>query len=631
MKKCRVTFQPFTQSVEVEEGLTLSEAARKAGIFINNLCGGEGVCGECRVRIVKGGFEQDKSASSFFSREEIEEGNALACRIKVHDDLQVEVFPESLLDEGHIMTGDSLDVLVSGEAPRFLHKPLARKVFLELQAPTLEDNISDLERVSRELRRRIGRYSFDISLQCLKKLSMLLRDNGWKATVTVLSEGQGYRILEVEGQDTTKRQYGVAVDVGTTTVVGQLVDLRSGRILGVEGTQNMQTRYGEDVISRIIFACRKDGSGLHLLQAEVVKNINGLIESLAGVEGITREEISIITASGNTTMSHLLLGLTPGSIRMEPYVPTADVYPRVIAADTGVRIHPQGVMETLPGVASYVGGDIVAGVISSGIAEKEALQGIIDIGTNGEIAIGNSDWLVCCSASAGPSFEGGGTTCGMRATRGAIESVKIEDGKVTYQTIGNAAPRGICGSGLIDCIYELVKNRIIGYDGKFDRYLDDPRLSITEGIPAYAIAEAGETESGEVLSITEPDIDNLIKSKGSVFAALKALVDYMGLSFDMLDTFYVAGGFGSHLNIHKAVGIGLLPDIPEERIRFIGNSSLAGARMALISESAFEKCKAVAKSMTNVELSSFQPYMNEYVASLFLPHTDRKLFPSVEY
>ncbi|MFO7783634.1 MAG: ASKHA domain-containing protein [Thermodesulfobacteriota bacterium] len=640
MKKFRVTFLPFDRSVEVEEGLTVAEAAQKADVYINNLCGGEGVCGECRVRIVEGTATQDENASAFFSSRELEEGYVLACQTGIHDDLSVEISAESMLDEEQIMTGETREEVVQGEdvvvredpsAKVYPFKPLARKVYLELPLPTLEDNISDIERVSRQLRRRIGWHSYDISIQCLRNLSDLLRDNDWKVTFTVVHQGRGYKIQKVEALDTTNRHYGLAVDVGTTTVVAQLVDLRTGRVLGVEGTHNMQAQYGEDVISRMIFACRKDRSGLHPLQEAVVRNINELIDTLVKREGIEREEIFAVIAAGNTTMSHLLLGLTPCAIRMEPYVPTADFYPQILASEIGVRVHPQGILETLPSVASYVGGDIVAGVISSGIAEQEEVQGIIDIGTNGEIAIGNSDWLVCCSASAGPSFEGGGTTCGMRATRGAIEKVKIEDGRLSYQTIGNAAPRGICGSGLIDCIYELVKNRIIGYEGKFDQKRVDPRLLISDDIPGYLIASADESESGEPIVITESDIDNLMKSKGSVFAAIKSLVDYIGLSFDMLDTFYVAGGFGSYLDVHKAIAIGLLPDIAEERIRFIGNSSLTGARMALIYEEAFEKSRSVAKSMTNIELSNYQPYMDEYMAALFLPHTDRKLFPSVDY
>jgi len=259
------------------------------------------------------------------------------------------------------------------------------------------------------------------------------------------------------------------------------------------------------------------------------------------------------------------------------------------------------------------------------------VRGLIDIGTNGEIAIGNNEWLVCCSASAGPAFEGGGTRCGMRATRGAIEKVEILDGKVKYETIGNATPRGVCGTGLIDCIYELVKNGIIGADGKFNRELEDSRLTSEDEIPQYVIAQPEETETRNPIVITESDIDNLIKSKGAVFAAIKSLVDYIGLPIDQLDTFYVAGGFGNYLNISKAIAIGLLPDIPQEKIKFIGNSSLTGARLALLSESAFEKCVNISRSMTNIELSNYQPFMDEYVAALFLPHTDRKLFPSVKY
>jgi len=640
MQKRRVTFLPYDISVEVDEGITLAEAAQSAGVYVNNLCGGEGVCGECRLKVLNGNVEQGENASLFFSEDELAQGYVLACQTKVRDDLRVEVPPESMLEDEKIMTGEAgvevelgEDVVVREEKGPTVYplKPLVRKIFLELPEPTLEDNITDIERVSRELRRRIGWHSYEISFECLGNLSNLLRDHRWRVTVSVVRYGKGYRIQKIEPGDTTSRHYGVAVDVGTTTVVTQLVDLRTGRVLGVEGSHNQQAQYGEDVISRIIYACRKGGEGTVPLQKAVVKNINELIGKLADKQGISRGDILAAVVSGNTTMSHLLLGLTPCSIRLEPYVPTADVYPQILASEVGIEIHPRGVLNTLPSVSSYVGGDIVAGVISSGIADQEGIQGLIDIGTNGEIAIGNSEWLVCCSASAGPSFEGGGTRCGMRATRGAIEKVRIEDGKVLFDTIGNAAPRGICGSGLIDCIYELVRNRIIGYDGKFDRDLKDPRLTYEDGIPQYVVAAAEETHTGDPLVITESDIDNLMKSKGSVYAAIKSLVDYTGLTFDLLDTFYVAGGFGSFLNIRKAIAIGLLPDIAVEKIKFIGNSSLTGSRMALVHEEAYVKCLNVSKSMTNIELSNYQPYMDEYVASLFLPHTDRKLFPSVDY
>lgn len=624
MKRHTITFQPGTRSALVEDGTTIAEAARRAGTLINNLCGGEGVCGRCRVRVIRGPAEADAQSRAFFSEDELAQGYVLACQTQVRGDLEIVIPPESGAEEAQIMTGGAV-----GEESGQELKPLARKIYLELPLPTLEDNIADIERISRELRRKIGWREFDIGLHCLRRLSELLRGNDWKVTAGVVRCGNRCRIQRIEPRDTTSRNFGVAVDVGTTTVVAQLVDLNTGAVLGSEGSLNRQASYGEDVISRMIYACGK--GGLHPLHEAVVANINELIEKLLSARGISPEDVSAVVAAGNTTMSHFLLGLAPCSIRLEPYVPTADLYPQILAREIGLRLNDFCILETIPGVASYVGGDIVAGVMSCGMADREEVAVLIDIGTNGEIAIGNSSWLVCCSASAGPAFEGGGTQCGMRATRGAIEKILLRDGQVTFQTIGNAAPRGICGSGLIDAVYELVRNGIIGADGKFNLARGDARVSVEDNVPRFAIALKGETETGEPIVITESDIANLMKSKGAVFAAIKSLTDYIGVGFDEIATFYVAGGFGSFLDIPKAVAIGLLPDIPRERIRFIGNSSLTGARKALLSEDAFEKCVTVSRSMTNIELSAYQPFMDEYVAALFLPHTDRKLFPSVTY
>jgi uncharacterized 2Fe-2S/4Fe-4S cluster protein (DUF4445 family) len=624
MKKHQIIFLPDEKSVEVDEDTTIAAAAQEAGVHINNLCGGQGVCGECRVLISKGDAAADEKASTFFSGEEIEKGFVLACQTTIHDDLEVLIPPDSRLEEAQIMTGEGTEA--SGRSDS---QPLVRKIYLELPAPTLEDNISDIERVSRALRKKLGWHSYEISLYCLQQLSDNLRDHDWKVTAAIVKDKKSYRIIRIDPLDTTTRNFGIALDIGTTTVVAQLVDIDSGRVMGVEGTHNLQAGFGEDVISRMIYACGKDG--LHPLQEAVIQNINQLIEKLTQEKKIPLEEINAIVAAGNTTMSHFLLGLTPCSIRLDPYVPTADVYPQILAKEIGIQINPNGILETIPSVASYVGGDIVAGVMACGIADHPEVRGLIDIGTNGEIAIGNNEWLVCCSASAGPAFEGGGTRCGMRAIRGAIEKVKISNGALTYQTIGNAPPIGICGSGLIDCIYELVKNGIIGADGKFHRDLKDDRLTYEDEVPQYIIASPDETETDGAIVISEPDIDNLIKSKGAVFAAIKSLMDYIGLDFDKIATLYVAGGFGSFLNISKAVAIGLLPDIPQEKIEFIGNSSLTGARVCLLSETALERSLNISRSMTNIELSHHQPFMDEYVAALFLPHTDQKLFPSVSF
>lgn len=624
MSEYTVHFLPADESVKVSEGATIAEAAQAADVFITNLCGGEGVCGKCRVQVTRGRAEAEEHAKGFFSQDQIMKGYVLACQTEIHDDLEIVIPPESRMDKSKIMTGGESQAL--GDLKL---NPLVKNIFLVLSPPSPEDNVPDVERISRELRKLLGWHLFDIPLDCLQTLSEKLRENDWKVTVTVSRHGENYRILRIDPSDTAVTHYGLAVDVGTTTVVAQLLDLNTGEMLGAEGCHNKQASFGEDVISRVIFACGR--GGLDPVQQAVIKNINTLISKLVKTHNISEEDIDIIVAAGNTTMSHFLLGLTPCSIRLDPYVPTTDEFPQIRASEIGIRINPRGILETVPCVASYVGGDIVAGVLASGLSEGEAVKCLIDIGTNGEIAIGNQDWLVCCSASAGPAFEGGGTRCGMRATDGAIEKVVIDDAGLHYETIGEKKARGICGSGLIDCIYELVRNHIIGQDGKFHREREDARLLIEDGIPAYVIARADESETGADVVITESDIDNLIKSKGAVFAAIKSLMDYIGLGFEVIETLYVAGGFGSFLNIPKAVAIGLLPDIPLEKIKFIGNSSLTGARACLLSEEAFENCLNISRSMTNIELSTHQPFTDEYIAALFLPHTNGKLFPSVSY
>jgi uncharacterized 2Fe-2S/4Fe-4S cluster protein (DUF4445 family) len=637
MGKYRVTFLPDQKEVEVEAGTTLLQAFEQAGIQLNTLCGGEGLCGECRLQVVDGKARADKNAIGFFSKDELKKGFVLACQTKVEDDLQVNVPAKSRAGETQIIT-EGTAIAYSEPEKVVLHKrpydpaaffqPLVSKVYLELPEPTLADNTADIERVTRELRKKIGRDSYEVSLACLQNLAEKLRRYDWKVTATVAWHNGLGRILSIEGDDTTGRHYGLAVDVGTTTVVMQLIDLATGKVIGVEGSHNLQARYGEDVISRMVFACGR--GSLEQVHKAIITNINNLLGTLSRNKKVDKNDITAIVAAGNTTMSHFLLKLMPCNIRLEPYVPTAMVYPQVMARELGIDINPQGVLEVMPGVASYVGGDIVAGILACGLADKPEIKCLIDVGTNGEIVIGNNEWIVCCSASAGPAFEGGGSRCGMRAARGAIQKVQIHDGQVTYETIGKAKPRGICGSGLIDTIYELVRNGIIGPEGKFDTSRKDKRL-LEEDDARYILAFPEEADSGEAVSISESEIANLLKSKGAVFAAIKSLTDYVGLKFEQLDTIYVAGGFGSSLDINKAVAIGLLPDIDRSRIQFIGNSSVMGARMALLSTPAFGKAINIARKMTNIELSNYAPFMGEFIAALFLPHTDSTLFPSVHY
>jgi uncharacterized 2Fe-2S/4Fe-4S cluster protein (DUF4445 family) len=650
VEKHKVTFLPDKKVIEVDEGALLLEAAEKAGVYLNSLCGGEGVCGKCRVQIIKGNAKVDGHSVAFFTKEEIEKGYVLACQTPVKEDLEVLIPPESRLEEEQILgesrenkqktwresppihysEPDWVSLHKRPSDPASLFEPLTNKIYLELPRPTIDDNIPDTGRIVRELRKKLKYGSYEVTLSCLRELSTKIRRSDWKITATLSRcNGMG-QILQVEEGDTTGRHYGVAVDVGTTTVVAQLVDVRTGKVIGVEGNHNLQARYGEDVLSRIAFVCGK--GSLDVLQKAVIENINKLIETLAGAKGIRIEEITGMAVAGNTTMSHILLGLMPCSIRDDPYVPTVDLYPPVPAKEIGIHINSQGVVQVLPSIASYIGGDTVAGVLACNMADRPETTCLIDIGTNGEIVIGNNEWMLSCSASAGPAFEGGDTKWGMRATKGAIEKVEMIEGKVRYETIGKVKPRGICGSGLIDLIYELARNKILEIDARFSPSLQDRRIVKGENGLEYIVAFPEETETGEALTIAQTDIDNIMRSKAAIFAAIKSLSDYAGLSFDKLEKIYVAGGFGNYLNIEKAVGIGLLPDIPRGRIEFVGNSSLMGARMALLSFHAFEKAVGISQSITNIELSKFALFADEYMASLYLPHIDReRLFPSVKF
>ena len=638
MTKYSVTFLPDNKQAEVDSNSTLLTAAAKAGVIINSLCGGDGLCGECRLQVISGKAMADKNAISFFSKDEIEHGFVLACRTKVEDNLVLLIPPKSRLEkekillEGTAIVYSEPEKLVlhrSSRQPAYSFDPLVKKVYLELPVPTLEDNISDIDRITRELQKISSYEKYEISLPCLQNLTEKLRAHRWKVTVTFARHNSVGRILQIESGDTSDKHYGLAVDVGTTTVVVQLINLKTGKVVGVKGSHNLQARYGEDVISRMIFACVR--GSLEPVHQAVITNINSLAHALAEENHISLQDITSIVAAGNTIMSHFLLNMTPSSIRLDPYVPTTTVYPQIFAREIGIEINPEGILEVAPSIASYVGGDIVAGVLACGMADKPEIRCLIDVGTNGEIVIGNNEWLVCCSASAGPAFEGGGARNGMRATMGAIEKIEINNGSVAYETIGKSKPRGICGSGLIDAVYELVRNNIIEPHGKFNESVKSDRLVQIDGELRYIFAWPDETETGKAISISESEIANLIKSKGAVFAAIKSLVDYVGLSFDQLESIYVAGGFGSSLNIPKAIAIGLIPDIDIKHIQFIGNSSLTGARLALTSIAAFENSLKIARRMTNVELSNYTPFMNEFIAALFLPHTDAKLFPSVKY
>jgi len=625
---CRVRFLPDDVEVQVERGETILRAAELAGVYVNSICGGEGLCGKCRVIVREG--EVRSRPTALLSREEIRRGYCLACLTEVLSDLVVEVPVESRLEGRPVLVGEEAVRFgrISPKLVPYRHDPLSKKVFLELPPPSLEDNLSDLDRIYRELVKK--GYSYPVmqtGLFNLKRLAGLLREGDWKVTVTLGRRGGTVELVQFEPGDTSKDNYGVAVDIGTTTIAAHLVDLNTGETLGTQARYNSQIRYGEDVISRIIYADNEEG-GLMRLHQSVAKDINDLIGALVEEVGVHLHDVTYVMCAGNTTMIHFLLEMDPSNIRREPYIPTATSVPVIRAAEVGVAINGRGLLGCVPGVGSYVGGDITAGILASGMHKREELSLYIDMGTNGEVVLGNRDWLICCSASAGPAFEGGGIKCGMRATEGAIEKIVItEDGRAIWKVIGRGRPRGICGSGLIDAVAEMLKAGVINRLGKFAK---DGRWDIREGEDGLEVVlvPARETATGKDIVITEADLATFIRSKGAIYAAANTLMSHLGFSFEDLDTVYISGGFGNYLDVQNAVLIGLLPDLPPAKFRFIGNGSITGAEMCLLSEDALKEAQDIARKMTYFELSTDPRFMDEFSSALFLPHTNLERFPS---
>jgi uncharacterized 2Fe-2S/4Fe-4S cluster protein (DUF4445 family) len=477
-------------------------------------------------------------------------------------------------------------------------------------------------------------HRLDVDLSVIRKIPETIRADDFRVTATLARavrpvDGKT-RIVNIQAGDTTQRNYAIAMDIGTTTVYGQMIDLASGLVLAQYGDFNGQISYGEDVISRMVFA-EKPG-GLAKLHEVVIKTINTIIAKLIKHAQVDPEDISAITLAGNATMTQLLLEIDPRHIRRSPYVPAATLFPPLKAADLGMALGAHVAALVYPAVSSYVGGDIVAGVMGSGMYRTDELTLFMDIGTNAEIVIGNKDWLACAACSAGPAFEGGGITFGMRATKGAIEDFSIDP--LTYEpmniTIGNVRPKGICGSGLIIITATLFELGIVNSRGKFDRDLKTPRIRATDGIYEYVLAWEKDTQIDRDIVLTEIDIENLIRAKGAIYSGAMTLLEEVGLSMADVERIILAGGFGSYVDLEKAMIIGLLPETDPDKVTFVGNGSLMGAKMSSLTNRIRQDVVEVTKKMTNFELSETVSYMDHYVAALFLPHTDINLFPRLK-
>jgi uncharacterized 2Fe-2S/4Fe-4S cluster protein (DUF4445 family) len=634
LEQYSIKFLPDGEVATASSEDSLLEAARSAGIYVSSLCGGDMICGKCRLIVKEGQVFEEQHM--LLAREEVRQGYVLACASYPRSDLVVEIPIESRM-EGKQIVVDADAQRFSGlaradlEKYEFEHSTLTKKVYLELSPPTLEDSLSDLSRLYRGIRRHTESPVMQMGLKNTRRLPQILRRGDWKVTCTLGQRGGTVEVIDIEEGDTSARSCGVSVDVGTTTVVVHLIDLNTSEILATDATYNSQITFGEDVISRLIYA-NNEVAGRERLHEAIIGDINMLISNTLRATDVGIQDISCLLCAGNTTMIHFLLDLDSSNIRREPYIPAATHVPPARAVEVGIQINPRGLLYTVPNVSSYVGGDIVSGVLASGIYRTPKLSMLIDVGTNGEIVIGNNDWLMCCSASAGPAFEGGEVKFGMRATHGAIEKVKVLEGgeKVEMVVIADEKPRGICGSGLIDVISELRRQGVIDRGAKFAAPDYCSRLRQDDEGTEFILAYAEESAIGRDIVITQADINNLVRSKAAVYAGAAVLIKSMGLEFTDLEQLFIAGGFGNYLDLEGSIAVGLLPDIPLERVHFIGNSSLTGAKVALLSLEALDKLEEIARKMTYVDLSSNNKFMDEYSSALFLPHTDLAKFPSVK-
>ena len=635
----KVTFQIEGASpvqIECNAGDNLLELARRANVAIDAPCSGNGSCGKCRVKLIEGDVES--FPSRHITDEEYEAGWRLSCNCKVKSDCTVFVPDIASAYQSRMKTADLSspeEVAIFEKTQSDLHA--SGIVFdnnfyaleLEMSAPSEEDTMPDNERLTWAIQEQLGEVTVEIPYIVMVKLASTLREHDFHVVVKGEHRDDRFLCMEICGPEDTA-VVGCAIDIGTTTVSMVLTDLKTGKILAKGSSGNGQIRYGADVINRIIEQSRSGGKK-KLQDAIVKETLNPIIANLCKSAGISARSILRMSVGANTTMNHLLVGVDSDPVRMDPYIPSFFGWDGLKAGDLKLPANPLASVVIAPNIGSYVGGDITAGTLAAGLWDKDEMSLFIDLGTNGELVFGNRDFLMSCACSAGPAFEGGDISCGMRATDGAVEACTIDKDTMepTLTVIGDAGQKvvGICGSGIIDIISELYRCSIINARGLFAR--EGKRVKRDQhGMGRYVIAFAEESETGREVSINEVDIDNFIRAKGAIFSAIDTLLQSVDMTVDMIDHVYVAGGIGSGINMKNAVNIGMLPDVELEKFSYIGNSSLAGAYAMVVSDQAIEKCHEVMTNMTYLELSTYPGYMDSFVAACFIPHTDRNLFPN---
>jgi uncharacterized 2Fe-2S/4Fe-4S cluster protein (DUF4445 family) len=612
MKNYTVRFVPEEAVAKCAANETLMDCAQSAGISITASCGGNGICKKCRVRLISGTL-----STTPFEEENI----YLACLSRPLSDCVVELIStEDNLPASELKHTDMMYL------PEELSPGVKKKCF-SLKKVNINETkpiYNEIIRVLAASEPALNQEKMTITSSTLKRLPDILKSFDALFTVTYDIHN---RIIDVEKGDTETHLYGMAVDAGTTTVEVCIVDLKSGKVLSMSSLYNRQRSYGDDVISRIIYAEKK--KGIKALQESVVESINSIAEHIAASHNISLEHIYRVVVAGNTTMIHLLLGLDPSPIRHETYEPGSELKKQYFAANIGLKANSDAEIVVLPAVAEFIGGDIVAGILGTGLFKEDKLRLLIDLGTNGELVLGNSDWIIACSCSVGPAFEGGSISSGTRAVPGAIDTLTISKETLdpVYTTIDDRRPSGLCGSGILDLLTSMLKAGIIDRQGAINRSLFSSRIRPDGNVYEYVVEWKGSTNLEKDLTINEHDIKNIIRAKAAVFAGITMLLKSMDLDYGDPCEIIIAGNFGRYINFENAIIAGLLPEVDTEKYSCRGNTSLAGALMYLNDYHLKTRISEIASSVTCLNLSASSEFMEFFTAGLFLPHTDLNLFP----
>ena len=620
-KTITITFEPEGRRGRVALGTSIFQAAREVGVGIRSECAGEGTCGKCKV-IVKNknaANEVTDVEREHLSSREIDAGYRLACRALVKQNITVMVPEETRIGTRKIQ-------ITGLERPVSLN-PSVKKFHIVLPKPTLSDVRPDFERLLDSLEKEHGYKKLEIDYELLKELPGILRNSNWNLTVTIWND---HVIIAAEAGDTSNKLLGSAIDIGTSKIVGYVVDLMTGQTLGVGSIENPQIMHGEDVISRITFAIGGNEK-LIVLQKLAVDGINDALHEARTQANADLNNIYEITIAGNTAMHHFLLGIQPKHLAFSPYTPAVRKSIEVKAEKLGIKINRNGSVHVLPVIAGFVGADAVGDVLSSGIHESKELSLLLDIGTNTEAFVGNSDDILSCSCASGPAFEGAHIKHGLKAVTGAIEKVRIipDTYDVEYETIDNVKPVGLCGSAMVDIVAEMLKIGIIDYHGRLNSDVETSRLKTVDKVPEFVLAWGNETATGKEITVTQKDIGEIQLAKAAMFTGCSILMKRKNVKKEKLDRVLIAGAFGNYINPENAKFIGLVPDVPTEKIEFVGNTAITGAKMVLVSRKARETAEALSKRISYLELAADPSFSSEFSHALFLPHKDLDRFPSV--